>query len=605
MRPSAFSLRLSLLALLLALLALAPSAQAAPSISDASRSGDSTMIVTGTNLTAASLAIRTSAGTVRIYHPLGSRQGENPPEAAVIWSPTQISIAQDPRLQGQLIISVSIGTTAFKPSPGFYMGYAPGAVQLAAGAGNGEIHLEADRGLAYAPYVIVIDTDGDEFAFANPRSAQMSLAGVEQWTDQDILTSNPVLDSMVVDKVQLATSPVENVGTIQTFDVNIGLAPVIKALTRISVGSGSTCGINVLGTSYCWGLGTAGVLGVGSTSTALAPASINMSGVLAGKALVDVSVASSTSCAIANDGRAYCWGAGSDGQMGNGTNTASNLNPVAVSTAGVLAGKTLTKIYTGRNHVCAIDSAGKIYCWGAGTQGELGQGSFTSSNVPVAVNMSGVLVGKTALSIGMSAATCALMSDQKAYCWGSNGTGELGNGGGANSNVPVAVSTAGALAGKTLVRISGGASGGNSNCVLDSAGRAYCWGYPGTLGTGSSSGSNVPVAVDISGVLAGVTLTEISSGNADSCAVSSVGRAYCWGLTGSTHGDGTSTIRLSPVAVSTAGVLAGKVLTQIAVGDSHACAIDATETYCWGQGPALGNGSSSTSLVPVLVSELP
>ncbi|HRQ86857.1 MAG TPA: hypothetical protein PLY16_01975, partial [Candidatus Saccharibacteria bacterium] len=136
-------------------------------------------------------------------------------------------------------------------------------------------------------------------------------------------------------------------------------------------------------------------------------------------------------------------------------------------------------------HTCAIADA-KAYCWGSALFGVLGSGSPTSS-VPVAVDTSGVLAGKAIVAMG---ATCVIADDGKAYCWGIGTTGALGNGESQNSNVPVAVDTSGVLAGKTVTTISG------STCAIADA-KAYCWGSGsyGKLGNGDTQDSSVPVAV--------------------------------------------------------------------------------------------------------------
>ena len=144
-------------------------------------------------------------------------------------------------------------------------------------------------------------------------------------------------------------------------------------------------------------------------------------------------------CAIASDNKAYCWGNGSGGRLGN-SSTASSSVPVAVNTTGVLAGKTIKQISAGSSHTCAIASDDKAYCWGMGTFGALGNSSTTNSSVPVAVNTTGVLAGKTIKQISASNLhTCAIASDDKAYCWGYNNEAQLGNNSNINSSVPVRV----------------------------------------------------------------------------------------------------------------------------------------------------------------------
>lgn len=236
-------------------------------------------------------------------------------------------------------------------------------------------------------------------------------------------------------------------------------------------------------------------------------------------ALTQLSVGESHACAIASSGRAYCWGRNISGELGNGSTT-NSADPVAVSTSGALAGRTFKQISAGSRHTCAIASDDWAYCWGV---------------VPVAVSTGGALAGKTfrQLSTG-TAHTCAIASDDQAYCWGSSSDGKLGNGSISDrgSAVPVAVNTSGALAGKTIKQIS---AGSNHTCAIASDGQAYCWGWSleGALGTGSTTSSAVPVPVSTGGALAGgKTFTQIGAGSSHTCAIASGGQAYCWGRIG-------------------------------------------------------------------------
>ena len=370
-----------------------------------------------------------------------------------------------------------------------------------------------------------------------------------------------------------------------------GLLPASQAAmaapapgASITTGYEQTCAI-ANGQAYCWGPGGE-QLGASAT-----PVAVDTTGALDGKTLAQVSTGNDFTCALDTAGRAYCWGANDSGQLGDG-NFAATPEPVAVNTSGVLAGKKLTQISTGAHHACALDAAGRAYCWGWNFYGELGDGTTTDSSVPVAVDHSGVLAGKTLtkLASGDSSA-CALDASGAAYCWGNNDAGQLGDGTTANSTVPVTVD----LPGKTLTSITGGLSG-PTFCALDSSGTAYCWGY---------GYSDVPAPVGADGALAGRTLTQISTSGYHTCALDSTGAAYCWGDNRYGElGDGTTADSALPVAVDTTGVLAGKVLTQISAGDNFwTCAADSTgAVYCWGgSGPdALGDGNSTApSDVPV------
>ncbi|MBF1024810.1 MAG: hypothetical protein HXK98_02875, partial [Candidatus Nanogingivalaceae bacterium] len=203
-------------------------------------------------------------------------------------------------------------------------------------------------------------------------------------------------------------------------------------------------------------------------------------------------------CAIASDDKVYCWGDNGNGQLGNGSTTQSNV-PVAVSTTGALAGKTIKRIAAGIWHTCAIASDDKVYCWGDNGNGQLGNGSTTQSNVPVAVSTTGALAGKTIKRIATgSDHACAVTTDNQVYCWGRNSNGELGNGSTADSNVPVAVSMPGTLAGKTIKRLSGGSY---RTCAIAYDNQVYCWGNNdhGQFGNNSTTSSRTPVATSSNG----------------------------------------------------------------------------------------------------------
>ena len=133
-------------------------------------------------------------------------------------------------------------------------------------------------------------------------------------------------------------------------------------------------------------------MGNGSTSNSWVPIAVNTAGVLAGKTLVQIGSSlgildnaanRASTCALDNAGKVYCWGYNGYGQLGNASNNNSFL-PVAVSDAGVLASKVLTKLSVGDTHVCTLDSEGKAYCWGRNNYGQLGNGSTNDSNTPVA-----------------------------------------------------------------------------------------------------------------------------------------------------------------------------------------------------------------------------
>lgn len=353
---------------------------------------------------------------------------------------------------------------------------------------------------------------------------------------------------------------------------------------QIVGGNNHTCALTLTGGHvYCWGYGYHGEFGNNTTSYSYTPVAVDTTGVLSGKTVTQITAGYYHTCAVTSDGGVYCWGYNSNGQLGNSSTTQS-LVPVAVNSAGVLLGKTVTQVDAGMYFTCARTSDGQAYCWGANSNGQLGNNSTTQSTVPVAVNTTGELSGKTVAYIDAGwYHTCAITSDAQAYCWGYNSDGELGNNSTTQSNVPVAIYTAGVLSGKTIIDIS---AGGYHTCAVSSDGGAYCWGYnyDGEIGDNSTNDSSIPVAVNTDGVLSGKVLAKISAGSSYVCAVASSGQTYCWGDNGSGQfGDGSNTNSLVPVAVDATGGLAGKVVEQVATGGSHTCTIDSEDhAYCWG-----------------------
>ena len=208
---------------------------------------------------------------------------------------------------------------------------------------------------------------------------------------------------------------------------------------QVLAGMSNTCAVASDDKAYCWGNNISGALGNNSTTNFSIPVAVNTEGVLAGKIIKSISDSNIHTCAIASDNKAYCWGNNKSGNLGNNSTT-NSLIPVAVNTTGVLAGKTIKQISAGTSHTCAIASDDKAYCWGAGSSGQLGNGTTSMTKVPVAVNTTGVLAGKTIKQISAgSSHTCAIASDDKAYCWGDGYPGQLGNGSTVNSSVPVRV----------------------------------------------------------------------------------------------------------------------------------------------------------------------
>lgn len=243
------------------------------------------------------------------------------------------------------------------------------------------------------------------------------------------------------------------------------------------------------------------------------------------------------------------------------------------------------------SHSCAALSSGEVYCWGGNGSGQLGNGSSAGSPDPVRVaglpSASSVATGRFH--------SCALLSDQTVMCWGANGSGQLGNGGGADSGSPVAVT---GVAGATALL-----SGPAHSCALLLTGSVKCWGTDsnGELGDGMGPEGYVgysPVPVTVSGIS---DATALAAGGLHACALRANGKVNCWG--GNFRGAiGDGTLNRAWVPVEVGGI---DNAVAVSAGLFHSCALRADGgAACWGdnQFGTLGDGStvSSTTAVPVV-----
>jgi hypothetical protein len=240
-----------------------------------------------------------------------------------------------------------------------------------------------------------------------------------------------------------------------------------KKVTSLAAGAFHSLGLCSDGTLVAWGSNASGQLGDETVLDAAAPVAVDASGLLAGKTVVQIASGGSHNLVLCSDGTLAAWGLNDSGQLGIGTNVASN-RPVAVDTSGVLAGRTVVSIRAGGDHSLILCADGTVAAFGKNDSGQLGDGTTTSRNLPVMVNTFGVLAGRTAVSLAAGAShTLAVCSDGTVAAWGNGTSGRLGNGATDPVNpLPIAVTSSGSLAGKIPIAVSAG--GGHSLAIAAS-----------------------------------------------------------------------------------------------------------------------------------------
>ncbi len=245
-----------------------------------------------------------------------------------------------------------------------------------------------------------------------------------------------------------------------------------------------------------------------------------------------------------------------------------------------------SRIAAGANHSVAVDDGGQVWTWGSNSHGQRG----TSLDARLPGSVSG------ASSVSAVAAgqyhTLALKTDGTLLAWGNNSNGQLGNGNTTSQSTPVAVSS--------LTSVIAIAAGNTHSVALKSDGTVWAWGAGAQVGDGANTQRTTAVQVSsLSDVVA------IAAGASHSLALKGDGTVWGWGVnTSGQIGDGTQTSpRLTPVQTSSiSGVVA------IAGGDYHSAAIVGSDLSlrAWGENSAgqLGDGTGTLRTSPVSVSSL-
>ncbi len=382
---------------------------------------------------------------------------------------------------------------------------------------------------------------------------------------------------------------------------------------RIATGTFHSCGLTAQNQAYCWGLGTNGRLGNNSTlatNVGLPVTVKDSSGADSALRFKSISVGNTHSCALTLDGVAYCWGGAANGRLGSRTTTPDLGIPTTVKDSTADSALRFISISADNTSTCAVATDGKGYCWGAGANGKLGINNTIDQTTPQTLkNSSGLENTLRWLSIEAGRnSSCGIATNNEVYCWGSAGRGQLGN----NS------STAGQLVpGKlkdssnadSTLRFSHITAAFDYNCAVELSGEGYCWGdsTSGELGNNANSGSVlVPGKLkDLSNNDSSLRFKTISGYFAHTCGITTTGEIYCWGDGGNGRlGNNSTTDQLVPGQLKDSGSTSSTLrFVSVHTGNNFTCGLTvAGEVYCWGinVNGQLGNNSATQSNTPAL-----
>jgi alpha-tubulin suppressor-like RCC1 family protein len=248
------------------------------------------------------------------------------------------------------------------------------------------------------------------------------------------------------------------------------------------------------------------------------------------------------------------------------------------------------QISAGYGHTCAVTKDDRAYCWGYNGDGQLGDGTEISRLTPTAV-----AGGRRFHQIRAGYVyTCALNLNDAAFCWGNNDLGQMGTRG--QTLTPLAVF--GGLHYRQLI------TAASHTCGVTTDDRAYCWGAnsDGELGDGTRTDHFRPVAV-----AGGLSFQQVVPGSgfyllgqndpfvddqAHTCGVATDGKAYCWGR-------GPVSSSLTPVRVPGA-----RLFRSVTSGRFHVCGVTLSRAiFCAGDNGdgQLGTGTTTGSSTPIKV----
>ena len=430
---------------------------------------------------------------------------------------------------------------------------------------------------------------------------------------------------------QLGNGTIDNIGDGTGLSVATSSAVALgvgRTVRSIAAGAAHTCALLDNATVKCWGSGLYGRLGYEDSinkgdSTGQMGDSLPAVALGTGRTALQITVGSQHSCALLDNYSVKCWGRGTYGQLGIGSTAtigdgAGEMGDSLVAVA-FAAGRSARFIAAGSNHTCAILDNASVVCWGRGNSGQLGQGAIANIGHSGLATVATTLAidfgsGHTALAISAGDAhTCAILDNATIKCWGFGSNGRLGSGATANlgdgaGEMGNSLGIVNVGTGRTARTISAGIA--HTCAVLDNA-TVKCWGdgTNGRLGYGSqnSLGDGVSEMGDNLAAVAlgaGRTALAVSAGGTHTCAVLDNASLKCWGdgSSGQLGSNGIAAIGAGPnemgesLAVVALGSTVNIATEPTAPQSVVAVAGDTQATLSWAV-PAGNGGSEVTDYV--------
>lgn len=489
-----------------------------------------------------------------------------------------------------------------------------------------QVYASANANDGATPHVAAVKSNGNVYTWGNDYNGSLGLgvAGVARSSPTQITSLSSVtfmslgsgMTHAIANGYKLYSFGYNNVGQLGDNSTVSKSDPTLiqgtSSWTQVNAGYQNVLASTINGAIYTWGASTSGMTGIGSGSVSYSSPTLLNSGtgvlypynnassysspVQVGTSSWNAVMAGPTyTLGIKVDGTLWGWGTQPTGQLGINSisSTASPVQigsktdwqslavigpgaPYSVSPTSIVANPRLNQYAISG----AIDSTGALYLWGDNSSGQLADNTIISKSSPILFDSGGTYTYTTpSLPLKLSAtsnlsftqvqaglAVTAISSNSYIYTWGTNTTGQVGDGTTVTRSSPVL------MGGATLIQpVQIGTSswsqidaGARHAIGVDINNKLYAWGYnqTGTLGIGGTVDRSSPTQIG-----AATDWSMTAAGYDTSLAINSGGSVYAWGTNTSYQlGDGTTVTRSSPVQITTGattgsiGTIAGGVI---------------------------------------------
>lgn len=297
-----------------------------------------------------------------------------------------------------------------------------------------------------------------------------------------------------------------------------------------------------------------------------------------------MALGSAHSCVINNDNTVWCWGSNASGQLGASASIGSGRSTVPVRVDALPGGRVAVKIAAGASHTCVLAQDGTVWCWGGNGSGQVG-----GTDALVAQPQETQLPEQAVSIYAGSENSCALLLNNELFCWGSNQSRQIGIGPNGVDRNPSPLRVLSIPESLTVADLSIGRA---HMCAIGTTNTVWCWGGTSNGKLARAPGVNVTAPQQITAISG--PASRAASGSDHTC-IALAASVSCFGdnLSGQLAFTPLTETNSTPTPIA----LDATVQDVVAGADFTCVRMQNTTPQCWGNNSTsqLGTGNSSTS----------